>query len=914
MSRRSRLLIAAFCALALGGIAAGATVAVTNKNSAEVDQSSLSASAANDGYIIPSWDVQSTSKVTKDPKDLSVPGLDTSSWYHANVPRCTLMACLLASGVYQEAQIFMSNNLNSVDTAQFRVPWLYRSEFSLNASKSSHYFLQTGGITSRADLYLNGALVADKSIQSGAYGGHSYDITSLAVTNGSKNALVVRVYPTDYLHDFGVSFVDWNPPPPDNGTGVWRHISVKQTGPVALGPMRATTAFASGVFGQGNGTVTLKASVQNLENRTVTVDVEGSLTRTKTSKKSRTKKQTLTLQPFATSEVSVAVTLCNPAIWWPKQWGDQPLYTGHLSVSVDSSVSDQTARTFGIRQVTHVLNSHNDSVFSINGRPFQVLGAGYSSDIFLRWDTARWTSQVQYVLDMGLNTVRLEGKLEHPEFYEVADQLGLMILAGWECCDKWEAWSYNDNLPDPVPVWSSADYATANSSIHYEAPQLQTHPSVLAFLVGSDFWPSDEAASMYVNTLKAFDWPNPILPYAATKDGYPKILTPPSLKMDGPYDWVPPNYWWDVTPATTDRLGAAFGFGSELGPGVGTPELVSLNKFLSASDLTDLWKSPNKTMLHMTTSDSDFSTRTIYNLGLWNRYGTPTSLDDYLAKAQIADYEATRAEYEAYAAMWNSPVRPATGAIYWMLNPAWPNLHWAMFDYYLRPAGAYFGTKVGGRPEHIALDPITGAVWLINRDLSITGSRQVTMDIVGVDGKSLGTVSPATTTTEPNTSKKVADLGSAINTAKSSSDVVFVRLVLKDANAAIISRNVYWLGKTVDTLDWGNSSWYHTPVSKFADLTALNKLSPATVTATATAAGSGWKVTVTNKSGVPAFFIRLSLVDASGADIVPVFWSDNYVTLLPNESIDLQVSASGGKGASVQVSGRNVAALAVQLS
>lgn len=125
---------------------------------------------------------------------------------------------------------------------------------------------------------------------------------------------------------------------------------------------------------------------------------------------------------------------------------------------------------------------------------------------------------------------------------------------------------------------------------------------------------------------------------------------------------MPPNYWYDG-----DTLGTAFGFGSELGTGVGTPEIGSLKKFLSPSDLDDLWTKPDKGLYHMSTNESSFHTRKRYNKGLYNRYGAPTGLDDYLLKAQIMDYEATRSEFEAYRANWNSN-RPATGLIYWMLN------------------------------------------------------------------------------------------------------------------------------------------------------------------------------------------------------------------------------------------------------
>ena len=855
---------------------------------------------AHPGTVISKWDIESTARVTGEPAAVSKPDFDSSGWHHASTSRCTLMGCLINAGVYNDSDIFYSDKITKFDTSQFSVPWFYRGQFALERAQGDHYVLQTHGITSRADVFVNGKQIADKNLQAGSYGGHTYDISNVVA---DSNALAFKVYPTSYMNDLAVGFVDWNPPPPDNGTGVWRDVAIKRVGSVTLDALRVATTFTKPV-GEGSATVALKAAIRNLENKTVTVEAEGEIFYKDTAGNA---KKSLTLEPQATGEVSVEIPVDNPALWWPKQWGEQPLYTGNLTVSVDGSISDWETRQFGIRQIKHEVNSFQDSLFSINGRPFQVLGAGYSSDIFLRWDRDNFETQAKYMLDMGLNTVRLEGKMEHPDLYEITDRLGLMVMAGWECCDKWEAWSYNDNLAKPIPVWSKNDYETANASMRHEAGVLQSHPSVLAFLVGSDFWPNEQASEIYVNALKALDWETAIIASAAKKD-HPKNLPEASMKMDGPYDWVPPNYWYDAEPAE-ERVGSSFGFGSEQGPGVGTPELNSLKRFLSEADLEDLWKNLDKKLIHMSPPSSDFSSRTIYNGGLRNRYGTPTSLDDYLMKAQIMDYESTRAEYEGFSAFWNAK-RPATGVIYWMLNGAWPNLHWALYDYYLHPAGAYFGLKAGSRLEHVAYNYVDKSAYLINHSLDKSGSRKVAVEVIDLDGKVVSnkTVEAAT---EPNKSKKIADLSPLLEKV---SDVVFLKVVLTDGDDKVLSRNVYWVAKTIDTLDWDNSEWYYTPVTKYADFTALNKLEKANVSVTATAADQGWKVSVENEASVPAFFVSLNLVDGSGQDVAPVFWSDNYVTLWPGEKLELQATANGGKAAAIVVKGKNVEGAKVNLS
>ena len=327
--------------------------------------------------------------------------------------------------------------------------------------------------------------------------------------------------------------------------------------------------------------------------------------------------------------------------------------------------------------------------------------------------------------------------------------------------------------------------------------------------------------------------------------------------------------------------------------------------------MKDLWTAPNKGLYHMSTIDSSFYNRKIYNDALYARYGAPTSLDDYLLKAQAMDYEATRAEFEGYSAL-QSATRPSTGIIYWMLNNAWPSLHWNLFDYYLKPAGSYFGAKVGGRAEHVAFGygSAKGDVWLINHTIDKKGSRTIKVDLLSKDGKTLVSRSVDATTT-PNNSKKVATIPEA-TTLK---DAAFLRLMLSDAKGNVLSRNVYWISPKVDKLDWKSSTWYHTPVTEFASYKSLATIKPAQLSATsgkAAVVDGKVKVDVTlvNKAAVAAYFVRLELRDGKGEDILPVVWSDNYVTLWPGEKVLLSVSwAAGGAGSGqgkVDISGINV--------
>ncbi|GLA23078.1 hypothetical protein AnigIFM63326_006705 [Aspergillus niger] len=764
-----------------------------------------------DRITIPTWHIQPTNtNTTPNPLNLTT-----------TTPHSTIFAALLHPQnqpnpilPYNESTIFHSTTLSLIPTTPFQSPWLYTTSLTLSPLLShEQILLTTHGISSRGDLFINGHQIASIS---GAYNGQEYDISSRL--KDGENEVVVRVYPVDYMRDFGVG-----------------------------------VEFA----------------------------------------------QLVTLRGGETTTVEAAVTIPNAKIWWPASWGRQDMYTVLANFTLsDGKLSDRAECSFGIRSVTATLTEHGeekDISFKVNGYPFHVRGAGYSPDIFLRFDIDRVRTLFQAVLDMGLNTIRLEGKLEHPQFYDLADRMGVMVLAGWECCDKWEAWEYNTDLERHYP-WTTNDYLTASSSLTHESLTLQPHPSILAFLLGSDYPPNTRASTLYTTALNHSDWPNPIISSASSR------IHPSGMKMLGPYDWVPPNYWY------SEQLGAAFGFGSEQGAGVGTPELPSLRRFLSPHELDTLWKEKGAGMYHMSPTGSQFHTRAVYNAALWGRYGKPTSLEEYVFLAQVMDYEATRAEFEAFAIRQNRSGRAATGVVYWMLNSAWPSLHWQLIDFYLKRGGGYYGVKVGCRGEHVAVDYSNGDIYIINHGIEWKEGRVVVVDVVDLAGKNLFHREVGSVELGPTMSKKVTSIFPWVGDG-GWNGVVFLRLVLKKDGGEVLSRNVYTLPSQLDVMSWDESTWYTTPVSSYADFTSLMGLPTVEVVVTGEVGdGGGLKVTLENRDKVPAWFVRIAMVDDADEE-VDVWWEDNYVSVLGGEKVVVSGRVDGrvGKGRmKVVVEGGNV--------
>jgi hypothetical protein len=103
---------------------------------------------------------------------------------------------------------------------------------------------------------------------------------------------------------------------------------------------------------------------------------------------------------------------------------------------------------------------------------------------------------------------------------------------------------------------------------------------------------------------------------------------------------------------------------------------------------------------------------------------------------------------------------------------------------------------------------------------------------------------------------------------------------------------MYWVPKEPDVVDYEKANWLNAPTAKHADLSALRRLPPTSLTARGERAPSDEiHVTLWNSSDRLAFFVELRLVDASGADVLPILWSDNYVSLLPGDVVSVRATA-----------------------
>jgi exo-1,4-beta-D-glucosaminidase len=562
-----------------------------------------------------------------------------------------------------------------------------------------------------------------------------------------------------------------------------------------------------------------------------------------------------------------------------------------LQFETGGAVSDESNMQFGIREVTSIVDEKDHRLFRINGKNILIRGAGYTFDMMLRTSPEKQEAELKYVRDMNLNTVRLEGKIEDDHFLDLTDRMGILVTPGWCCCDHWEKWEN----------WKDEDHSIAAASLRDQIRRLRGHASVFNWMNGSDNPPVAAVEQKYIEIEKELDWPNPSESSATER---PTEVTGKSgVKMRGPYDWVPPNYWLLDT-----KLGGAHGFNTETGPGPAIPPIESLRQMLPEDHL---W--PVNTWWDYHAGGGAFKDLKNFTTALDARYGPSGGVEEFARKAQMMAYESHRAMFEAFGRNKYT----STGVVQWMLNNAWPSMIWHLYDWYMRPGGSYFGAKKANEPLHIQYSYDDGSVVVVNSFYQAYPGMKARARVYNIDMSEKFAKDATLDVGEDSSTRALA-----IPAIDGLSSTYFVRLALEDAAGKTVSTNVYWLSTKPDELDWDQSTWYYTPQKSYADYTALKGLPQVELKYSAVSEVQGedgvTRVTVENPSRSLAFGVHLMVKTVKHdeedvreeAEILPVIWEDNYFPLMPGEkrtvAATYKAAEAGKKAPAVQVEGWNV--------
>jgi exo-1,4-beta-D-glucosaminidase len=858
-------------------------------------------SHADDGITLrEGWAVQSSAKVSASAEDVSTSGFDSSSWYKTSAPN-TVFAVLVENGVYKDPYFGM--NLRSVpgvsyaigsqfanqempENSPFAVPWWYRKEFEVPVQFSGKtVWLAFRGINYRADMWINGKKVAGSDQVVGAFRRYEFDVTPF-VKVGAKNVVAVEVS-APHANELGITWVDWNPTPPDKDMGLWQEVVLSASGSVSLRHAAVETKLDFPATDKAR--LTVRAQLQNTSNAPLKGILKGEILGAASPIEFS---QNVELKPgehraiAITPDQAASLNVQNPHLWWPYQMGEPYLHKLTLEFVPDKGpASDKQTIAFGIVQTDSDLTPDGYRLFKVNGKPVLVRGGGWAPDMMLRINQSRREAEFRYVKEMGLNTIRLEGKLEDETFMERADREGILVMAGWCCCDAWEKWG----------KWGDENKRVSVDSLRDQILRLRSHPSLLVWLNGSDNPPPPDRENAYLQIEKENNWAKPIISSATAKKTEPTGES--GVKMSGPYEYVSSNYWLLDTKA-----GGAYGFNTETSPGPAVPPLEELKSMFPPDKL---W--PINEFWDFHAGGGKFKNIQVFTNALENRYGKAKDVADLARKSQAMTYEGQRAMFEAYG----RNKYKSTGIIQWMLNNAWPGLIWHLYDYDLRPAGGYFGSKKALELVHVQFSYDDRTVAIVNGKQDALKGLKVVAKIFDTSMK------------ERFTHEEVSDVASdgvtkafRVSEPEGITPTYFLDLQLFSSSGELLSRNFYWLSSKPDVPDFGKTEWYYTPLTEFADFAALQDLPKATVKASMTVSNaaneSAARVTVENTGSGLAFLVRLRLLKGQdGAEVLPVFFDDNYISLLPGEKREIKVhvrkSDLGAAKPVLAVDGFNVA-------
>ncbi|MFZ1080548.1 MAG: glycosyl hydrolase [Candidatus Kryptoniota bacterium] len=844
-------------------------------------------------YLLDSgWVCMNIKDVTSTGEVLSNRSFPLPDWMPATVPG-TVLTTLLNNNLIPDPFYGMNDQKipDIYETGPDRYTYWFVKDFKEKAPiGGEQVWLHFRGVNYGCDVYFNGNRL-NKQTHFGMFLRQTYNITSYMSKNG-YNRLAVLVYPPDPVgnpnggqggdgtiaRNVSSQYVagwDWIQPMRDRNTGIWDKVSIEKTNTVEIkNPYVVTSVPGKRILGQSQAPAVIKASVE-IENPTGT-PVQGTLRYV--LDENIVSKQ-VTLQADSTEEIQLPdYILNNPKLWWPNGYGQPSLYTIKFQfISSDNLLMDEKDLTIGIRQIQTRWNEHTQSreVF-VNGQRIFIKGGDWIvSDAMLRLSSERYDAEARFHRDMNLNLIRVWGGgiTERPEFYDACDKYGILVFQ-----DFWMSGDCNGRWADPSKLddqWVRRGYPDDHklflASVTDQVKMLRNHPSLAFYCGGNEITPPEDIlVALQDSLLPALDSTRYFFSYSNVDSmSYNSV----GYTGDGPYRLEPPGFFWE---------NRSFPFNSEIGS-VGMGDYESLARFIPALDMevpdSDYAKIDSVWRYHKYSSYGNYV----------GAYGKSRDVRAFADRAQLINYDQYRSLIEGHLShMWDW----YTGVIIWKTQNPWTAMRGQMYDCYLDPNAGLYGLHHGGEPLHAMYNPADGMVSVVNQTFNPYHDLVLQATAYDMAGKDT-LVSRLFIELSPNSVQKYFS-AKRVTDALFSSQGGFLSLRLLDTSHKVLSDNLYWLPDST-----GN-------------YTGLPRMFVAQVNSEARKAGDGRiAVTISNPSGEPvAFFNRISLVDSLRKErILPVFYSDNYISVLPGEEKTVYIEytpAVNAAGAMVSISGWNV--------
>lgn len=715
---------------------------------------------------------------------------DTSEWIPAVAPGTVLGNLLDAKiydHLFEDdnegkKNVFFSDNLSKLPMADFDVPWWYATEFTLPLlNDDSHVNINFQGIAFTGEIYVNGHKLTNKNINItsedelkddkavlgtgtgyadpasttplrasltpypnnvpldeyknlflGSFRHYDVDITDYVNMDGTPNDIKVKVYRPNYKTDtsdaatsggFSYYWVDWVPQPADSNMGLTGNVFVNVSGAVRMSHPAVAAEVSEDL---DSADLTFYVDLTNMTDKTVRGTLEGIIRDPDGRVVDIISKNVLVAADVYCQEVALKYTIDDPKLWWPNQYGDQPLYNIYYTFSdIDDIDSDHLDYRFGIRELTAEINtsamaSGNNAYMMqvyVNHVPIVLKGGGYCpTDIYFRHSDRSNKAVVDYLVYMGMNMIRDEGKFYSNDLLDLMDENGILLMTGWCCCDRHQNSS----------KWTKAERFVAYEHLYAQLRNARSHPCMGVWFNGSDSPPVKMVEYKYLEIEGKLHWTKMGVISSngsAIAGTYTGVFS--GMHMDATYDSQTPSFYY------TDKAGN-FGFVSEGGGGAGIPVVETIRRVIPNANQWPYNSGENGNVWNYHACRQSFNNFNQIASFIDNMYGQSDTIEEFAAKAQLFDYDSQRAQYEAQTMF---RFVSTSGLVNWMLNNAWPTFYWNQFDYYLNPHGSTYGVRKANEPVHIMYDVYNKNIMVLNNTREEYDDLTATLKIYDINGR-----------------------------------------------------------------------------------------------------------------------------------------------------------------------------------
>jgi beta-galactosidase/beta-glucuronidase len=878
------------------------------------------------------WCIKSTLEVNADGRNISTLRFKPNNWYKTSIPS-TVLNAFIKNNIYPDPRIglndyFIPDVSDSFNTEHglakysylkngenpWKNPYWYRTVFTLPSNyDKKNIWITFKGINYRADIWVNGHLIADRNQVVGMFRRFNFNITPY-VQAGKKNCLAVKVYQVDHpgIPSPGTQFKvfgdtrghandifkdetmkmsggwDCAPVVRDRNMGIYQDVVINATGDVAIeNPYVVTTLPLHNI---SVADIQVKACVKNVSDKSISgvltanisllndivfpsyvKHIDGSMPPIAVSQK-------VVLAPGETKLITFypkdykSLSVRNPYLWYPNGYGEQYLHHLMLTFKTGGEVSDKKELDFGIREITTDLKRIGNDfgrVFYVNGKRIFCRGGWLQPDMLLENNRKRAFDEARLLANANINVVGSED-VPSPSDYviESYDKYGLMYWEVFFQC--WRMYPGTETAHYPL------DHKLAVEEVKDIVKRYRNSPSVIAWFANNEVIVDSDLYCSTKNAVDSLDSTRPFIPTTSHDWNVDKLT--PYIKADLPtgttddgapdYNWNPPSYYFDKVEEVHLQM-----FRNELGvPSV--PLYNSLCKFIPTViskplndggnpiyPLDSLWAE------HGAWDGNNYCFRS-YDNAMRILYGNPKSAQEYAQEAQFINADSYRAMFEAANhRMWDI----TTGVMIWKLNSCWPDVGWQIYDWYLNPNASYYFTKRALEPVHIQMNSNNAEVFVINTTNQVLNNVKVCAKIID-SNMNVRKILNDTLTISPDCYKE----SFSISKIDDITPVYFVYLELKDMSGKVISDNLYWRCSQHED---------------FSSLLSVPKIQ-LNQKVNIVDEGNEYKVDVelSNESDKLSFFNHLIICDSiTHKEILPAFLSDNFITLFPHQKKNITV-------------------------